>query len=111
MVKAISALAAAVFVAAAVAILLGLSPSVEASTPAPVVKSSRLANADCEPSGWPYYRPDCLRDQSRNAGRATPVRLVTTDRLPDARPTVDPEWHNSLASLQVALPGWARAVQ
>jgi hypothetical protein len=83
MFKAISALAAASCVAAAVAFFPSFS-AVEASTPAPTVKSDRLDSrepgAACSQRSWPYYDTACLRDPSRNAGRARDVRIVSTDR-------------------------------
>lgn len=115
MFKAMSAIAAAGIVAAAITILLpGFSPSVEASAPVPVGKSDRLGaptdEATCSMQGWPYYETSCLRDRDNNAGLARPVRIVTTDRVPLADPFTDPnllpEWPRSLAALQVALPKW-----
>lgn len=115
MFKAISALAAAAIVAAAITILLpGFSPSVEASAPAPVTKSDVLTTASsetaCERQGWPYYETSCVRDRSRNAGRAKAVRIVTADRIPLADPFTDPnllpEWPLDLAALQMSLPKW-----
>lgn len=112
MVKAMSAVAAAACLAAAITVLMpGFSPSVEASAPAPVTKSDRLAGSDdsgCTRQGWPYYETSCIRDRSRNAGRARPVRVVTTDRIALADPFTDPqllpEWPLDLAALQMSLP-------
>jgi hypothetical protein len=84
MIKTISALAiAASLAAAAVAVFPGFS-QVEASTPAPVVKGDRLDSrepgAGCSQHSWPYYDTACLRDPSRNGGRAREVRIVSSDR-------------------------------
>jgi hypothetical protein len=50
-----------------------------------VVKSDRLdfrpTGQDCSPQAWPYYETNCLRDRSRFAGQAKPVRVITTDRI------------------------------
>jgi hypothetical protein len=84
--KALSAIAAAAFGAALVLALPGFSPEVEASTPAPVVKSDRLdiqpaaAAPDCSQQAWPYYGADCLRSTRANA-QPRAVRVVTTDRF------------------------------
>jgi hypothetical protein len=113
MFRMMSAIATAGFLAAAITVLLpGFSPEVEASAPAPVAKSDRLAtlsgDTGCITQGWPYYETSCLRDRSRKAGRATPVRLVTTDRVAMADPFTDanllPDWPQHLAALQVSLP-------
>jgi hypothetical protein len=83
MFKTISALAAASCVAAAVAFFPSFS-KVEASTPAPTVKAdrldSRVPGAACSQRSWPYYDTACLRDPSRNGGRARDVRMVSADR-------------------------------
>lgn len=108
--KAVSAIAAAAILSAAITILLpGFSPSVEASAPAPVSKSDRQSgDSGCETQGWPYYETSCLRDRSRNAGRAKPVRIVTADRIalsdPFTNPNLLPEWPLDLAALQMSLP-------
>ncbi|MGH6784958.1 MAG: hypothetical protein ACREBP_10085 [Sphingomicrobium sp.] len=83
MFKAMSALAAASCVAAAIAFFPGFS-QVEASTPAPVVKGDRLdirvLGSGCSQRSWPYYEAACLRDRSQNGGRAREVRIVSGDR-------------------------------
>jgi hypothetical protein len=71
-----SALAAALFIAIPVI--------VNASAPAPVEKSDQAEVYDCITQGWPYYARSCLRDETRNAGRASSVRLVTPDRIDNA---------------------------
>jgi hypothetical protein len=83
MIKTISALAAASCVAAAVAFFPSFS-KVEASTPVPTLKADRLDSrtpgAACSQRSWPYYDAACLRDPSRNGGRARDVRIVLTER-------------------------------
>ena len=108
MFKTFSALAAAAVIAGALTLLLPGFGSVNASTPP--AKTDRADTIDCERQGWPYYQRGCIRDESRNAGRAKTVRLVTTDRIDIALPnhTAWPAWSASFAELQVALPAWAR---
>jgi len=83
MIKTISALAAASCVAAAIAFFPSFS-KVEASTPIPTMKGDRLDSrepgAACSQRSWPYYDTVCLRDPSRNGGRARDVRIVSSDR-------------------------------
>jgi hypothetical protein len=83
--KVIPAVAAAALGAAATLALPGFSPEADASTPPRVVKSNRLdfrpIGPDCSPQAWPYYETNCLRDRSRFAGHAKPVRAITTDRI------------------------------
>ena len=57
---------------------------VNASTSEPGQRSDLAGLADCELRGWPYYARTCLRDESRNAGRAAKVRIVAPDRIPVA---------------------------
>lgn len=85
MIKAFSAIAIAAFVAAALTILPGFAPQVEASTPQPLAKGDRLdihrVGAGCSERAWPNYETSCLRA----AGAKTSireVRLVTADRTP-----------------------------
>jgi len=84
--RALSAIAAAAFGAAVVVALPGFSPEVEASTPAPVVKSDRIdirpatTTPDCSQQAWPYYDANCLRGVRAN-GQPRAVRVVTTDRI------------------------------
>lgn len=67
--------------ALAAATVVSLGNLVQAGAP-PGAERSDLADAsDCELRDWPYYHPGCLLDTSRNAGRATRARLVTTDQF------------------------------
>jgi hypothetical protein len=85
MIKTLSAIAIAACVAAALAVLPGFAPQVEASVPRPLAKADRLdirpTGRDCSQQAWPNFEPSCLR----NAVTKTAVRearLVTADRTP-----------------------------
>lgn len=85
MIKAFSAIAAAGFIAAALTILPGFAPQVEASVPQALAKGDRLdiraVGKDCSQQAWPNFEASCLRA----AGSKTIVkeaRLVTADRTP-----------------------------
>jgi hypothetical protein len=80
MLRTLSAMAGLAALAAAAMISFPGS-LVQASAPAPVEKSDRADAVGCELRDWPYYRSGCMRDESRNAGRAQRVRVVTTDRI------------------------------
>ena len=85
MIKAVSAIAIAAFVAAALAVLPGFAPQVEASVPAPLAKGDRLdiqkAGGNCSQQAWPNFEASCLRVAgSKILIRET--RLVTADRTP-----------------------------
>ena len=85
MIKAFSAIAAAGFIAAALTVLPGFAPQVEASVPQALAKGDRLdirtVGKDCSQQAWPNFEASCLR----NAVTRTVVRearLVTADRTP-----------------------------
>ncbi|WP_420971480.1 hypothetical protein [Bradyrhizobium sp. B120] len=85
MIKALSAISVAAFIAAALTVLPGFAPQVAASTPQPLAKSDRLdihpVGKDCSQQAWPNFEASCLR----SAGNKTVVRearLVTADRTP-----------------------------
>jgi hypothetical protein len=85
MIKAISAIAVAAFVAAALTILPGFAPKVEASVPQALAKGDRLdvhpVGRDCSQKAWPNFEASCLRV----AGSRVVIRdarLVTADRRP-----------------------------
>jgi hypothetical protein len=85
MIKALSAVTVAAFVAAALTILPGFAPQVEASVPAPLAKGDRLdireAGRNCSQQAWPNFEASCLRAAgSRILVRE--ARLVTADRTP-----------------------------
>jgi hypothetical protein len=85
MIKAFSAVAVAAFIAAALTILPGFAPQVEASTPHVLAKGDRLdvhaVGRSCSERAWPNFETNCLRA----AGTKTTIRearLVTADRTP-----------------------------
>jgi len=85
MIKALSAIAVAAFVAAALTVLPGFAPKVEASTPQALAKGDRLdvhaIGRNCSENAWPNFEASCLR----TVGTKTVVRqarLVTADRTP-----------------------------
>jgi hypothetical protein len=85
MIKALSAIAIAAFVAAALTVLPGFAPQVEASEPQALAKADRLdirpTGKDCSQQAWPNFEASCLR----TIGAKTVVRearLVTADRTP-----------------------------
>jgi len=85
MIKALSAIAVAAFVAAALSILPGFAPQVEASVPQALAKGDRLdiraVGTDCSQQAWPNFEASCLRVAgSRIVIRQ--ARLVTADRTP-----------------------------
>ena len=85
MIKALSAVAAAAFVAAALTVLPGFAPTVEASTPHALAKGDRLdihmVGRDCSQQAWPNFEASCLRAAvTRTSIRE--ARLVTADRTP-----------------------------
>jgi hypothetical protein len=83
----VSGVAAALLGAAIVLAMSALSPSVEAQTSNPTVKTDRLdyrpIAAACSERAWPYYGASCLRDRREATGQARTVRIVSTDRLPN----------------------------
>jgi hypothetical protein len=85
MIKALSAVAIAAFIAAALTVLPGFAPKVEASVPQALAKADRLdihtVGAGCSQQAWPNFEASCLRV----AGSKTMIRqarLVTADRTP-----------------------------
>lgn len=83
MIKALSAVTIAAFVAAAMTILPSFAPRVEASVPQALAKADRLpirtASVSCAAQHWPTMDVSCLRRSNWKAG-VQPVRVVTTDR-------------------------------
>jgi hypothetical protein len=85
MIKALSAVAIAAFIAAALTVLPGFAPKVEASVPQALAKADRLdihaVGTGCSQQAWPNFEASCLR----TAGSKTMIRqarLVTADRTP-----------------------------
>ena len=82
MIKALSAIAIAAFIATALFVLSGFSPQaqVEAGQPAAFQKGNRLnihiADKDCTKQTWPNFSGSCLRG---NGAKLEP-RLVSADR-------------------------------
>ena len=85
MIKALSAIAIAAFVAAALTVLPGFAPQVEASVPQALAKGDRLdirpAGRDCSQQAWPHFEASCLR-AAGSTNRIREARLVTADRRP-----------------------------
>jgi len=85
MIKTISAIAIAAFVAAALTVLPGFAPTVEASVPQPLAKSDRLdirtIGKDCSQQAWPNFEASCLRKAGTKAN-VREARLVTANRTP-----------------------------
>lgn len=84
MIKALSAVAVAALVAAALTVLPGFAPQVAASTPQALAKGDRLdyhpVGRDCSQRAWPNFEASCLRSAVTRAS-VREVRLVTTDRI------------------------------
>jgi hypothetical protein len=85
MIKALSVITIAAFVAAALTVLPGFAPQVEASVPHALAKGDRLdihaVGTGCSQNAWPNFEASCLRV----AGSKTAIRqarLVTADRTP-----------------------------
>ena len=85
MIKALSAVAIAAFVAAALTILPGFAPKVEASTPHVLAKGDRLdvhpVGPNCSEHAWPNFEASCLRRTGSNT-TVREARLVTANRNP-----------------------------
>ena len=89
MLKTVSAIAAAAFMAAAFVPFPSLSPQVEAHS---VVRGAKTDRADtrplangCSQRGWQYFEAACLRDARNAYGEARPARFVSSDRLVTAQ--------------------------
>jgi len=84
MIKAISALAIAAFCAAALTVLPGFAPEVEAGvSSAPLAKTDRLdirsIGGACSQKAWPNFEASCLRRAGVKSGGQAPIteaRLV-----------------------------------
>jgi hypothetical protein len=85
MIKALSAIAIAAFVAATLTVLPGFAPQVEASVPQVLAKGDRLdvrqAARDCSQQAWPNFEASCLR-VAGSKSTIREARLVTADRTP-----------------------------
>jgi hypothetical protein len=84
MIKALSAVAVAACVAAALTILPGFAPQVEASTPHALAKGDRLdihqVGRECSEQAWPNFEASCLRNAVTRT-EVHQVRFVTTDHV------------------------------
>ena len=85
MIKALSAVAVAAFVAAGLTVLPGFAPQVEASVPVALAKGDRLdikqAGRECSEKAWPNFEASCLRT-AKGKSTVREARLVTADRRP-----------------------------
>jgi hypothetical protein len=85
MIKAVSAIAVAAFVAAALSILPGFAPQVEASVPQALAKGDRLdirpVGRNCSEQAWPNFEASCLR-ASGSRIMIRQARQVRVDRTP-----------------------------
>jgi hypothetical protein len=85
MIKTLSASAVAACLAAALAVLPGFAPQVEASVPRPLAKADRLdvhpTGRDCSEQAWPHFEVSCLRSAGSKVA-VRQARLVTADRTP-----------------------------
>lgn len=83
MIKALSAVTIAAFVAAAMTILPSFAPPVEASVPHALAKADRLPirsiSSICAGQNWPNIDAACLRSGSSRVA-IQPARLVTASR-------------------------------
>ena len=87
MIKALSAVAIAAFVAAALTVLPGFAPKVEASVPQALAKGDRLdvhaVGPGCSEHAWPNFEASCLRRAgTKGQSSVREARLVTADRTP-----------------------------
>ena len=84
MIKAISAVAVAAFIAAALTVLPGFAPAVEASVPVALAKADRLdikpVGRSCSEQAWPNFEANCLRNAEAKTLKIREARLVTAVR-------------------------------
>ena len=87
MIKALAAVCIAALVAAALTVLPGFAPQVEASVPVALAKADRLdirlVGRDCSQQAWPNFEASCLRVAGSKTGSKNLIRqarLVTADR-------------------------------
>jgi hypothetical protein len=80
MIKTLSAIAISAFIAAALFVLPGFAPSVEAGQSAALQKSNRLdihvVDTGCAKQTWPNFSGSCLHGN----GAKLETRLVSADR-------------------------------
>jgi hypothetical protein len=84
MIKALSAIAIAAFIAAALTVLPGFAPQVEASVPVALTKSDRLdvhpVGRNCSEQAWPNFEANCLRSAATKTTNIREARVVTAER-------------------------------
>jgi hypothetical protein len=84
MIKALSAIAVAAFVAATLTILPGFAPQVAASVPQPLAKADRLdahpIGRSCSEQAWPNFEASCLRVAGSRV-TVREARVVTADHM------------------------------
>jgi hypothetical protein len=85
MIKTLSAIGVAAFIAAALTVLPGFAPQVEASVPVALAKGDRLdirpVGRDCSQQAWPNFEAACLRVAGKKS-MIQEARLVTANRIP-----------------------------
>jgi hypothetical protein len=85
MIKTLTAVAVAACAAAALTVLPGFAPTVEASVPQALAKADRLdirsIGTECSQQAWPNFEASCLRAAGSKA-LVRQARLVTADRTP-----------------------------
>ena len=83
MIKTLAAVAIAAVFAAALTVLPGFAPQVEASVPQALAKADRLdihpVGRDCSQQAWPNFEASCLRGAGTRAV-VRQARLVSADR-------------------------------
>lgn len=84
MIKALAAVAVAACIAAALTLLPGFAPQVEASVPQALAKGGRLdirpIGRDCSQRAWPNFEAACLR--TADTWRTVrDVRAIAMDRM------------------------------
>ena len=86
MIKALSVVAIAAFAAAALTVLPGFAPQVEASVPHALAKGDRLdihpVGRNCSQQAWPNFEASCLRAAGSKTTAIREARLVTANRMP-----------------------------
>ena len=89
MIKAFSAIAAAAFIAAALTVLPGFAPQVEASVPQALAKGDRLdirtVGKDCSQQAWPNFEAEYPAPPSVLARFPAIEQICTTSPLRRSR--------------------------
>ena len=97
MIKALSAIAVAAFIAAALTVLPGFAPRSKPAYPQPLAKADRLdirtVGKDCSQQAWPNFEASCLRaagsktiDPRSPAGDRRPHAIRVKTQLDQANP-------------------------